>query len=113
MKADMRAPVDGGKDYLLYVEAETDLERSVLAHFVERRTDDRELRIIHAVSGHGSAGNVEKVFMAWGERKAYAPSPSADIGQRPHCGVVRCEEFALADSPYCAEHRAFEAVTHG
>lgn len=74
----MRAPVDGGKGYLLYVEAETDLERSVLAHFVERRSDDRELKIIHAVSGHGGAGNVDTVFMAWGERKPYAPIADAD-----------------------------------
>jgi len=87
MKADMRAPVDGGKDYLLYVEAETDLERSVLALFVDRRTDDREIRIVHAMSGHGGAGNVEKVFMAWGARKPYVPVADAEA-QAVVAGVV-------------------------
>ncbi len=80
MKCDMRAPADGGTEYLLIIEAETALEKTALAHFTAPHPDGEELRIIlrtpDATRSHGFAGentDIKSAFIAWQDRKPYAP----------------------------------------
>ncbi len=80
MKCDMRAPSNGGTEYLMIIEAETALERTALAHFTAPHPDGEELRIIFRVTDqsrkHSFAGentDVVSAFIAWQDRKPYAP----------------------------------------
>jgi hypothetical protein len=80
MKVDMRAPMDGQGEYLLSIEAETDLESTALAHFSKAHDETFELRVVfrvpnRAISGWGSRRGgepVKAVYLAWDERKEFA-----------------------------------------
>ena len=94
MKADMRVPASGGTEYLLVIEAETDLERGALAHFVraapvgspETAPDaTQELRVLFAVphrdpGEHRRARSIAAAFIGW-DKRAAAEAPAADEAQ--------------------------------
>ena len=93
MKADMRVPASGGTEYLLVIEAETDLERGALAHFVraapvgspETAPDaTQELRVLFAVPhrdpGNTGARSIAAAFIGW-DKRAAAEAPAADEAQ--------------------------------
>lgn len=111
MKADMRAPLEGGTDYLLIVEAETDLEKTALAHFAKQTAHaERELRITLALPTHErgagglnfteKAGAVQSVFIAWDRRVALA---SDGLGSEK-CSADGCAGVRLYGNPLCAVH---------
>ena len=126
MKADMRAPMAGGTEYLLIIEAETDLEKTVLGHFARSAMDAaRELRINYAVpvgreSGCGGLNFNDQgcatraIFLA---SEARAPVPNADapsvIDQQHRCGVVRCCNLVPQGIMYCADHQNLGVPSNG
>lgn len=83
MKADMRVPTEPGGQYLLVIEAETELEKGALAHFgVEAQHAARELRVMYMAPGKskmfGDAPSCVAIFVATDARKAYTPIGDAD-----------------------------------
>ncbi len=112
MKADMRVPASGGTEYLLVIEAETDLERGALAHFVratpvgypETAPDAaQELRVVFAVPhrdpGNTGARSIAAAFIGWDKR-------ASEQMCRGETDGIGCTESALAGGEYCAFHQA-------
>ncbi len=93
MKCDMRAPKDGGTDYLLIIEGETQLEQTVLAQFARFQgpsslqtnpQDGEELRIIFAApisTPQFDAPAIKAMYLAWQPRTEYTkPAAAAEAG---------------------------------
>ena len=116
MKADMRVPASGGTEYLLVIEAETDLERGALAHFVraapvgspETAPDAaQELRVVFAVPhrdpGNTGARSIAAAFIGWDQRTPYS-KPCAFEG----C-TGKVDEGDVPSTKYCREHSGVTA----
>jgi hypothetical protein len=89
MKVEMRVPFEEHADYSLMLIAETDLEKTALAQFVQPHADDLELRVVFAIAPndrHFKPGQaIERCFLGYEPRTEYTkPGLQTLTDEQPH-----------------------------